>query len=1111
MAKIFEFLISVLSSLLEILIPRRVLGSLSWRVSQYLQDWQNTASDLRRNTWFERVLLKMHSRPWWFLTAAFFVWLNLILLLLTLSHYFCVSLGFWTQRSDLLTYFGTAWAVQVTVVALVYPLVIAFVTLLLQRRSTAKVALVAYLLETGVKPAGSSSFVLLTLMTIQYLALPWMSTQQIQAAMTANVAWLAVNMFMTGWFLSRTAQYFQDERRIQTLLWLTQCVTLPNDVRIYVMGLFLQNAQSFGWIKNSDLTDDSPTPKVVFYPMKQGRVAIERLFPTSRELENVHFKLLSWAVDRWVATCSRNSKGRPLLELPCTPDIAIKNHVLCRVRDAEVPDVFSRFAILLAYRFRKPVVAAMPFSSVEVMNELAQEAVSQIEVRREPGLKLALDDLVTVHVGLLCASRFPSNDGPSDWVCLLQDPYGFGSQPMCRSWMEPYRAIAEAAVVSLEREDRFFSRVAGLSARLIRKVGMQSPVILIDLMLSSTLLMYHLGRWWNQRVENQSTVSPYGPRLLSQPLRNIYRDAVQSWIGYWEEIHIYIDRDVDFKDDELWTEHATRVKVYAAHIDETARLLLSAVARGDAEAARRLEDSLVKWWGGRQYEFDELYSMPRRAWESFDLTFANQSWEEACHEIPELPGGEQSTQVATSLLMTVLKRYWKDVCVVTSLVLLEHWHRAENYSDESLCFEIVGALIGGKGYDEGGATDGDLYQDTHQALARLTRFQHGDQAYTRRLDRIVERFLSDTSEPMTLGRMYSSSGAQDVNSLVNGQAIYLAVLLDTSRDGLAPFEDVVNTHREDLNALRRISRYFASITEALRRDDFKEHLTSINKMRDTLKRNEPESNNAVELAIAVCEKASTIASKTHDKTVDDAPLDTKRLFDLAKRVHDRIFSGSESNFFPIALTTDFIPTGEELDSASQSFTGITMLPFTNPPLEPIGEHLVKWISQYLADRVFADAMARLQRQVGIEPVRDDNKDAFFSDLSMRISSIEASGFTPVILVAGGRRLNYLSPYRLPEDGELPEGFSIRPAVGSSRGLLATLNDVEIYSVPMISSRYLVLPKEYLERLRYQKFSNAIGLAIDRKNESKGKFDLKFTFACEFEVTSDRSFISQPSV
>lgn len=1096
MSKPVDWIATTVLQTMVAVTPRRLLGSLSWRVRQFVRQWQNASGDLRRNTWFERLLLGAAAHPWKFLMAGVVAWACIALFPLALAkccHIF-LPLSIW-DHPTLPTYFGTAWSVQATVVALVYPLVVSFVTLLLQRRATAKVALTAYMLETGVKPSGASSFALLVLMTLQYLALPWMSIEQVQAIMVANVVWLAVNLFLTGWFLARTAKYLQDERRVQALVWLTQCVTLPREVRTYAMGLFLQNAQQHGWVPGADLADESSKPKVVVFPMGEGRPVIQVRFSTPMELQDVHFKLVGWAIGRWVKGQKAVHGGHPLLELPCTPDDAKPTHVLCRVRDGDAPGLFARVAIRASYKFARPVPSAMPFSSVEVMEELGQEAASQIELRREPGFRQALSDLIEVHAGLLKAARFRSSDDLLDNVCLLQEPYGWGSRSMGRKWMEPYRAIAEATVACLEQDGRYFLRAAAISARLTYQVGEQPHGVLVDLMLSSTLLMYHLGLWWSHRAAAEPEPAAHAGRYLSVPLRKIYRDAVQGWVGSWETIDVRVGKDADMRDRELWNAHVARVKVYASHIDETARLLLAAVTRGDAEAAKRLEDSLVKWWGGRHHEFGADRGAPQPGWNLLTLVFADLSWEQAQAQLPDLPAGTQEDAAAAQLLSVVLRRYWADVCMVTALVLLEHAADIE-HTETSLCIEIVGALMAGRGYDAGGVADSEPLQGAGAGAARLTRAQFADRAYSQRLDKIVERFRSDTRAPMTSGRIYSFSGAEDVDSLIRGQALYLVALAAGRHNDLRAHTRLVEAWRTDLNRLGRISRHFSALATEIRDNDFLKHSATLEKLREAISRTGPVVD-AIVQASAVCDEAGQAAAKAHEKTINDAPVDPARLVELAQRVHTRVLNADEGTEFPVELTTAFEATDEALETARQGFTGISKLPYTNPPLDTLDDHNVRWFAQYMGQRLFDVALTRLQRKHGLEPVRDDHAEAFFADLATRIDSVAAEGGTPVILVASGRRADYLSPNRLPEDGNVPAGVVIRPPETQERGLHATVNGVAVYAVPMTSSRYLVLPKEWLERLRFQRQLGGNGFSVEITNEAVGKVDLTFAFACEF--------------
>jgi hypothetical protein len=1087
----------MLSAVMRVVVavtPRRLLASLSWHVDEFVRQWQDSAPELRKNSWFERLLLGATAHPWIFLWAVTAMWAFIAAVLLALGTYLSFPMGNW-EKSDLPTYFGTAWSVQATVVAVVYPLVISFVTFLLQRRATAKVALTAYLLETGVKPSGASSFALLLLMTLQYLALPWMSIRQVQVLMVADVTWLAMNLFLTGWFLARTAQYLQDERRVGTLQWLTQCVTLPREVRAYAMGLLLQNAQERGWVPGGDSSGESDKPKVHLFPMGEGRAVLQRKFSKPKELRDVHFKPLGWAIGRWTHAQKAAHGKHPLLELPCTPGDAREKHILCRVRDADRPSRFANAAIVVSYCFAEPTARAMPFTSVEVMDELGREAAAQVELRREPSFRQALDDLVDVHVGLLRAARFRGSDGELDNMGLLPDPYGWGSRRMVQAWMEPYRAIAEAAVAALQDDGRFFQRTAALSGRLMYRAGEQPADVLVELMLSSTLSMYHLGLWWSHRAATELAPEAHVPRLLSPPLRNVYRDAVQGWVGSWESIDVRINKDEVLHDAALWSAHANRVKFYAAHIDETAHLLLAAVARGDAEAARRLEDSLVKWWDGRQYDFGADRGAHQPGWSLLTLSSADLTWDEARTRIPDLPEGAQAHEAATRLLAIVLKRYWSDVCMVVILVLLDHAASLES-AESSLCLEIVGALMGGRGYDKGGTVDVDRHRGAGAGVGRIARALFADRTYSQRLDKIVERYRSDTREPMTPGRMYSFHGADDVDTLTRGQAIYFTALVVGRHEDLRAFTRFVEEWHEDLRRLDRISRHFESLANELRRDELKRNSTIIAKLREVLDRRDPV-NDALDRAAALCEEAAKATKEAHAKTVADVPLDPERLVELTKRVHARVFSAEERSEFPIGVTTDFVATDEALEKASQGFTGVSKLPFTKPQLESLDDHLVEWFSQYTARYAFAVALAGIQRKRGVEPVRDDSAQAFYADLEARMSAVIASGSTPVVLVAAGRRADYLSPYRLPEDGDMPAGFVIRPPDHPARGLHATVNGVEVYSIPISSSRYLVLPREWLSTLRYQRRQGNIGLSLASKKEAMGKLDITFEFGCEF--------------
>ena len=106
---------------------------------------------------------------------------------------------------------------QATLAALVYPIVLSFIALMLQRKVHSTVALRVYILDSAIVPAGASSVALLVAMGFQYFAAPYSTSEFLAKHMALllvmNGTWLLVNLLLTGFFLSRTIRFIQEEEQ----------------------------------------------------------------------------------------------------------------------------------------------------------------------------------------------------------------------------------------------------------------------------------------------------------------------------------------------------------------------------------------------------------------------------------------------------------------------------------------------------------------------------------------------------------------------------------------------------------------------------------------------------------------------------------------------------------------------------------------------------------------------------------------------------------------------------------------------------------------------------------------------------------------------------------
>jgi len=222
-------------------------------------------------------------------------------------------------------FFGSVWGVQATMVALVYPIVITFVTILLQRRATAKAALSVYVLYSGVLPAGTSSLLLVAVMAIEYLASPYAPTASFVWAIAFNGVWLMANLGLTGYFLIKTVRFVQDEESNQAYLRLAVSSVLPQQLTVSLARHLTSRAPSLRPDRFPAPVGDALRPSLYFLSLGTGKPEVVRRFGRPAVLVDVHLNLVSWAYRRWlrrdssvkkVASGSRSAKRKRAV-IPC--------------------------------------------------------------------------------------------------------------------------------------------------------------------------------------------------------------------------------------------------------------------------------------------------------------------------------------------------------------------------------------------------------------------------------------------------------------------------------------------------------------------------------------------------------------------------------------------------------------------------------------------------------------------------------------------------------------------------------------------------------------------------------------------------------------------------
>ena len=142
------------------------------------------------------------------------------------------------------TFFGTIWTVQATFIALVYPIVLTFVPILLQRRPSSRFALAFYMRGSAVLPAGTSSLLLLGVLSLQYVLSYYIPQNLFLFGAVFDGTWLVCNLVLTAYFLVKTVRYVEEEVGESTYRRLSLSYVLWSDLQDAVLARDYDSAAS---------------------------------------------------------------------------------------------------------------------------------------------------------------------------------------------------------------------------------------------------------------------------------------------------------------------------------------------------------------------------------------------------------------------------------------------------------------------------------------------------------------------------------------------------------------------------------------------------------------------------------------------------------------------------------------------------------------------------------------------------------------------------------------------------------------------------------------------------------------------------------------------------
>ena len=527
---------------------------------------------------------------------------------------------------------------------------------------------------------------------------------------------------------------------------------------------------------------------------------------------------------------------------------------------------------------------------------------------------------------------------------------------------------------------------------------------------------------------------------------------------------------------------------------------------------------LSKWWGAPSFDFDLPQLRDKTAFICIDDL--ELSWKKFCARFDlkisdDEAHGRLRDTLQQSAFQAALRNYWRDIRLL-SIELMLDWTRTVPVTSvaSSLAFEIVSGFLTGKQWRTGSeAIDGfDSLSPGSYLVAKARQFATSGSwrgGYVGRLDRFVGR-VKDWSRPNMVGsRVYTFSGADDVESLLDSQLELLIVLSNAdwgpNRSLLRQMDVWLDSRFEQVSSIEILRDRLKGWADRLN----EESCLSIDHIG--LLKERVSSGVSAQAAIGHVKVGLRATQQAlegrHEETLAKQPIDNDRLLEIGRYASLKGFC-KEKGRFPVHLFA-IASSDQAGEDFTLSFTQFHRGELTRMQLEPRAVNEQDYFADAVAQQVAIVVLNDVLRRSDIKEVAVQDAEAYWKALKAESQHILARGETPILLLDNATRPEWLWDWQHADYGvghKRPDDLQVSRREGRGSGYLCDLNDIEVYVAPLPIGQSILLSREVFRTLTFTKYDADCYVKIDVKESagSRNLIDLMLTFSRKVEVGNSRA-------
>lgn len=752
---------------------------------------------------------------------------------------------------------------QLTIIAILYPLVVGFISVLFQDKTAKTIIFPVYKKYSGFMFAGLSGLTLSLFIVVSNFLSTFLTEISYLAFCISSAIWFSFNLLLTAWFFTKTFNILNDESRNELITRFSIQEACVADISKRYTQQLIRHAKKFNLL--SEINKEILS--VESYSLSDER--FERVLKKVKDkyqLIDINYSIINIAVK--FQTFILKLKKIKSCKITLYPyKMNRKTYSLFNYQGFKI-NLLVKFLIVKSFKFKK----IQPLENDQILlknfDSFIQPAYEALRNNNLKGFEQSIDNLLNYHVTIADSLSFNhDNRIPDNWL-LLSNGFLLGRSYFNELLLEYYQ-IAKDAIDKMPSNNGYYKSVLSLHRKIFqRRVNISTEEA--DKLIQGSYYLWELLLQWRS-FENNNNLRT----------NNSYEDIIYDFVSSWES---WIKYSIELKNKRTDDIDIVLLSVLT-HLKFTSATCIAAIRFNNFDAAGWGIDMLNHWLellGTKDYIYEEY------SWKSvlinhsiLKLSSSDNVWKEI------LNNEKYSLEAAYDL---ALKNAHIDLRVMCACYLL-----IIPIKDEEVTLRnYVLALLSGRRIHP----STDLYSvneisNAGELLGIYIRLRDyaicGDKSYSAWLNSVLEYYGQIFSERVVKGRIYSGWGANSVKSLDNA---FIEIALSFSQHQWRlprEWHEVFNSNYYNQNNIESIINDLNDWV--IKVESIKEFILLEVKDLDNLKENFKKSINEIILEI----------KKTSDNSIIEAHIDDNKLYEMALNASSVFIKKNQS--FPINLFT----------------------------------------------------------------------------------------------------------------------------------------------------------------------------------------------------------------